>query len=68
MKAFASLDMYIERYLGSWIERDRLAGEGGGVTHLEAWLSGENPNPGVFLLRAPMTFYSLNKSFLPLFR
>lgn len=23
----------------------------------------ENPNPGAFLLRTPMTFYSLNKSF-----
>ena len=28
----------------------------------------ENPNPGAFLWGTPMTFYSLNKSFLPLLR
>lgn len=28
----------------------------------------ENPNPGAFLSRTLMTFYSLNKSFLPLLR
>lgn len=39
----------------------------GEITHLEAWLSKKTQTQELFS-RTPMTFYSLNKSFLPLLR
>lgn len=65
MEAFSSLGGYTHSHLGSTIGETDTEGE------LLTWKPGcqeKNSNPGAFLLRAPVTFYSLNKSFLPLFR